>query len=111
LIPVPGYHTLVLPQAVPVKKGETFSLVVRLQTPGYRYPVAVEAPISGYSGQATAAAGQSWVSSDGISWRDLTTISPGSNACLKAFTRVKGTLLLPVMLPFPPRPPRMRGTG
>jgi len=111
LIPVPGYHTVVLPQAVPVKKGETFSVVVRLQTPGYRYPVAVEAPISGYSGQATAAAGQSWVSSDGISWRDLTTISPGSNACLKAFTRVKETLLLPVMLPFPPRPPRMRGTG
>jgi C1A family cysteine protease len=111
IIPVPGYHTIVLPEPVQVARGETFSAVVRLRTPGYRYPVPVEAPISGYSSHASAGAGQSWVSSDGVSWRDLTTISPNGNACLKAFTRAAGHLPLPVLLPPVPRPPRLPGMG
>ncbi len=111
IIAVPGYHTLVLSQQVSVLKGETFSAVVKLQTPGYRYPIPIEAPVTGYSSHATAGSGQSWVSSDGMSWRDLTTLSPNSNACLKAFTRVTGNLALPGMLPTVPRPPRLRGAG
>jgi C1A family cysteine protease len=110
-IPAPGYHTMVLPGPVQVLKGETFSAVVKLRTPGYRYPIPVEAPISGYSSRASAGAGQSWVSSDGSTWRDLTTISPNGNACLKAFTRVTGPLPLPVLLPTVPRPPRLPGRG
>ena len=110
-VAVPGYHTIILPEPVRIGQGERFSAVVRLQTPGYRYPVAVEAPVSGYSGQATAGTGQSWVSRDGTSWKDLTTVTPNGNACLKAFTRETGPLPLPALLPVVPRPPRLRGTG
>ena len=111
IIPVPGYHTIALPEPVQVLKGENFSAVVRLQTPGYRYPVSIEAPVSGYSSRASAGAGQSWVSSDGASWRDLTTITPNGNACLKAFAREMSPLPLPLLLPQVPRPPRMPGAG
>jgi C1A family cysteine protease len=111
IIPVPGYHTIVLPEPVPVLKGEAFSVVVRLRTPGYRYPVPVEAPVTGYSSRASAAAGQSWVSKDGTSWKDLTTVTTSGNACLKAFTRTTGPFPLPVQLPLVPNPPRMRGMG
>jgi C1A family cysteine protease len=110
IIPVPGYHTIVLPGPVQVMRGETFSAVVRLQTPGYRYPVPVEAPVNGYSSRASAGPGQSWVSTDGTSWRDLTTVTTNGNACLKAFSRETGTLPLPVLLPAVPHPPRLRGT-
>ena len=45
-------------------------------------------PISGYSSQATANASESFVSSDGNTWTDITT-EPGyskTNVCIKAFT-------------------------
>ena len=45
-------------------------------------------PISGYSSQAKANASESFVSSDGNTWTDITT-EPGysnTNVCIKAFT-------------------------
>ncbi|MFA5671745.1 MAG: lectin like domain-containing protein, partial [Synergistaceae bacterium] len=44
-------------------------------------------PISGYSEKATSSAGQSFISSDGIEWKDLTEESGYGNAnvCIKAF--------------------------
>jgi PKD repeat protein len=45
-------------------------------------------PISGYSSQAKANASESFVSSDGNTWIDITT-EPGysnTNVCIKAFT-------------------------
>ncbi len=85
-IGIPGYHTVTLPVPVTVKAGEKFSVVVRFQTPGYNYPITIEKPLSGYSSKATASAGQSYVSSTGTSWSDLTSSVPNANACLKAFT-------------------------
>ncbi len=84
----PGYHTIVLNSFVPLTSGQKFSVVVKLTTPGYNYPIPVEQPISGYSGQATANAGQSYISADGSSWADITTTKsyPNTNVCLKAFT-------------------------
>ncbi len=58
----------------PVNAGQKFSVVVRLQTPNYEYPIAIEEPFDGYSSQATASAGQSYVSSTGSTWTDLTSI-------------------------------------
>ena len=52
------------------------------------YPqIPVEYPISGYSEKATSSAGQSFISSDGIEWKDLTEESGYGNAnvCIKAF--------------------------
>lgn len=84
----PGYRTVVLQDAVPLQEGEVFSVVVKLTAPGATYPVAVEYPIEGYSSKASANPGESYVSSDGGTWYDLTTRAnlDEANVCLKAFT-------------------------
>jgi len=90
-IGIPGYHTVTLSTPVTVNVGEKFSVVVRFQTPSYMYPITIERPLSGYSGQATASAGQSYISSTGTTWTDLTTRISNANACLKAYTVNTGT--------------------
>jgi hypothetical protein len=86
-IPYPGYHTIKLDSAVPVTQGQKFSVVVKLTTPGYNYPIPIEKPFSNYSSQATANAGESYVSKDGSSWTDISTRSgfANTNVCIKAF--------------------------
>jgi len=85
-IPAAGYHTIALPTTVAVTTGQRFSVVVKLTTPGYNYPIPMERPYSGYSSAATAGTGQSYISNDGANWADMTTYYTGSNCCLKAFT-------------------------
>jgi C1A family cysteine protease len=88
-----GYHTVSLPVPVTLTAGQLFTVAVRLTTPGYDYPVPLETNIAGYSGKAASTAGQSFVSPDGSSWSDLTSLSggAGANVCLKAFTRTAGS--------------------
>jgi C1A family cysteine protease len=85
-----GYHTISLNVPVSLTSGEKFSIVVKLTTPGFNYPVPVEEPIAGYSSEATANPGESYVSGNGTSWTDLTSISwcTQCNVCLKAFTTI-----------------------
>jgi C1A family cysteine protease len=83
-----GYHTIPLASPVELTSGENFSVVVKLTTPGYNYPIALEEPESGYSSTATASAGQSFISLDGAAWDDLTTYFTNSNVCLKAFAKI-----------------------
>lgn len=85
VIPMAGYHTLSLAYPVPVAAGEEFSVVVKLTSPGYNWPIAVEIPYSGYSSGATAGPGQSYVSPDGASWSDFAVAEDNGNVCLKAF--------------------------
>jgi C1A family cysteine protease len=88
MIPNAGYHTIPLNSGIKLKAGQTFSVVMELTNPIYQYPIPVEMPISGYSSQATANASESFVSSDGNTWTDITT-EPGysnTNVCIKAFT-------------------------
>ena len=90
-IPMAGYHTINVP-SVSLAGGQNFSVVVKLTTPGFRWPAPIEYPESGYSSGATAQAGQSFLSSNGKHWYDLTTLNiPGldmtnANLCVKAFT-------------------------
>jgi C1A family cysteine protease len=98
---LPGYHTVALDQKVPLKKGEKFSVVVWIKTPGYDYPVAVEYPYKGFSSQATARAGESYVSADGNSWIDLTTVLSNTNVCLKAFSVSSSPQPTPTITPIP----------
>ena len=84
-----GYHTIPLDSGVQLKAGQKFSVVLNLTTPGYDYPIAIERPISGYSSKATAKAGESFVSSDGNTWTDITANYPNTNVCIKAFTNTK----------------------
>ncbi|WP_230741477.1 lectin like domain-containing protein [Methanooceanicella nereidis] len=93
-ITAPGYHTIKLDSPIPLASGEEFSIVVKLWTPDYYYPIAVERRITtaeipdGYSSKATADPGQSYISPDGSDWTDLTDHSgyEEANVCLKAFT-------------------------
>ncbi len=90
-----GYRTIKTFKATgaapTVKAGANFSVVVKLTTPGYLYPIAVEKNYTGYSSSASASNGQSYVSADGKSWNDLTRLRIGyttlekTNVCLKAF--------------------------
>jgi hypothetical protein len=88
-----GYHTVRLTRNVPLSGGERFSVAVRVTTPGFLNPVAVESREIGSSDKADAEPGQSFISADGVSWTDLTTQSghEKSNVCLKAFTSVSSS--------------------
>ena len=85
-----GYQTVLLNSPIRISAGQRFSVVVKLTTPNYKYPVPLEQPISNYSGGATASPGQSYISSDGISWTDLTSVYSNSNVCIKAFALSRG---------------------
>jgi hypothetical protein len=76
----------VLPTPVAIAKGQKFSVVVELTTPGYNYPIPIEVAVAGYSSQATASPGQSYMSANGSTWLDMTTINPTINVSLKAFS-------------------------
>ena len=80
-ISLPGYHTISLGSPVDLKKGERFSVAVKVVSPGWTTPVAIELPINGYSTGATASSGQSYISSNGVGWSDLTII-PTKYECL-----------------------------
>lgn len=80
-----GYNTVECPN-VPLVPGSRFSVVIRLTTPGYDFPIPFEYPVPGYSDKASASAGQSFVSMDGATWLDLAEQIPNSNVCIKTFT-------------------------
>ena len=45
-IPVAGYHTIPLDSGVQLKAGQKFSVVLKLTTPEYNFPIAIEMPYS-----------------------------------------------------------------
>ena len=81
---VPGYHTVALDAPVTLSAGQSLVIAVRVTTPGYGFPLAVERPWAGYA-DATAAAGQSFVSGDGLTWTDMTKAVAGTDVCLKGY--------------------------
>ena len=64
-------------------------MAVKLTTPGSKKPIPLERRVKGFTGDAAAGRGQSYVSRNGSTWTDLTTIKDqrNSSVCLKAFTR------------------------
>ncbi|MGE5341756.1 MAG: lectin like domain-containing protein [Candidatus Omnitrophota bacterium] len=82
----PGFYTVALDSAVSVSSGQRFSVVIKYTNSSYLYPVAVECPTSGYSSNASASSGQSYLSSDGSTWQDMTGIATNTNICIKAYT-------------------------
>jgi PGF-pre-PGF domain-containing protein len=88
-----GYHTVPLSSTIQLKARQKFSVVLRLtnsvhDNKEFKNPIAVEKPIDGYSSKATASAGESFVSPDGRTWTDTTSILylSNTNVCVKAFT-------------------------
>ena len=86
-----GYHTIHLTNAANVTAGGKFSVVVKLTTPGDKYPIPLESREAGYSANATSAAGQSFTSSNGTSWSDIGKSLRSGNVSLKAFAGGTGT--------------------
>lgn len=105
-VAAPGYNTVELDEEIEVLKNRKFSVVVSVALPEPTSSsrnnaggsasrttvlsspaIPVEYPITDYSEKADASAGQSFISSDGIEWKDLTEESGYGNAnvCIKAF--------------------------
>lgn len=85
-----GYATTQLNPGVSLSNGQAFSLVLKLTTPGFTYPLPCEYAIAGYSTAADASPNQSYVSTDGTSWLDLGAAIgfEDTNVCIKAFTNL-----------------------
>ena len=87
-----GYHTVKIDPTVPITAGTSFTVVVEKQPKKFLSTIIpVEAPVSGYSSQATAAPGQSFFSSDDGPWYDLTAQNKmaSANLLIKAYTKGK----------------------
>ena len=86
-ISTPGFHTVKLSSPHAVTGGTKFVVALRLTAPGNDYPLAVEYAVTDYSSSATALPGQSFISSSGSGWSDLsTTWDSTANVCLKAYS-------------------------
>lgn len=83
---IPGYHVIDLEREVPLQKSQSFSIVVRIQTQDTEPPIAIEGPQEAYSSKATARKGQSFISADGNTWKDMTDEKADTNVCLKALS-------------------------
>ena len=87
-ITAPGYNTVDLDSAVDISKYKKFSVVVSVSKSDLKAPaIPTEYPITKYSEKAKASAGQSFISSDGTTWEDLTGVEgyENANVCIKAF--------------------------
>jgi len=84
-----GYHTISLPTAIDLTNGDEFSIVVKLTTTGYEYPIPIEEDYAGYSSAATANPGESYVSSAGGTFTDITSYNglENTNVCVKGLTK------------------------
>lgn len=91
-VSLPGYHTIPLTSIVAVASGQKFSVVMKLNTPGYNSPVPLENVMAGYTSTATASPGQSFYTFDSAgtpgTWADATSGDPTRNVCIKAFSAV-----------------------
>ncbi len=75
-LPMKGYFTAKLPTPVKVAKGQRFGVVLRgtARDSGLPGALCLERPVGGAT-KVHAAPGQSYVSTDGATWQDLTTLS------------------------------------
>ena len=91
-----GFVTVRLVRAVGIPvAGEKFAVVLRLESPGEKFPLSVECdhdeqdedgnPIPW--SRCTANAGESFMSKDGVNWTDFQKYDPSANFCIKAYTK------------------------
>ncbi|MBU1172376.1 MAG: hypothetical protein KKD44_22695 [Proteobacteria bacterium] len=84
-----GYHTLRLDHSLTVDRGDDFIVAVKFETPESSWPVPLEKPFPDYSSAAHADPGESFLSSDGIVWKDTISVFPDTSVCIKALVREK----------------------
>lgn len=81
-----GYHTISLTKKIKLTNNDNFCVVVKFVTPSSNSPLALEHPLSNYSSKATSQKGQSFISSTGSFWTDVTSVQVNSNVCISALT-------------------------
>ncbi len=81
----PGYFTILLKKQVELRKGDRFSIVVRMNSKNSSYPVPSEYHFKDYTKKLKAKNGQSFISWDGKSWLDTHKWIKKTNVCLKGF--------------------------
>lgn len=82
-----GYYTVDLDNAVNLKEGEKFAVIVKITTPNSQRPVAVEYKHNYQTETVDISDGEGYVSHKGISWEN-TEESNNCNVCLKVYTDV-----------------------
>lgn len=90
VIEYPGYHTIPFKE-IPLKAGTRFAIVVKMSLPNQYVYSCYEAPVSDKYRNAKSNQGESFYSSNGSSWHDLTTYMSNANFCIKAFTNANPT--------------------
>lgn len=85
-VAAPGYQVVPI-TPVAVTPGQRFSVVIKLTTPGYSYPIPMEYPYPGWATQASAAAGQSYYGYNGSSWTDMSVTYANTNVSLKVLSQ------------------------
>jgi C1A family cysteine protease len=85
----PSYYVRYFSNPITVSKGQKFSMVVKLTTPDYNYPIPCEIRLNGISSKAQSQAGQGYISEDGKKWYDIYEEAQDSSVCLKAFANRK----------------------
>ncbi|MBQ9599867.1 MAG: Ig-like domain-containing protein, partial [Clostridia bacterium] len=81
-----GYHTINLANAVKLKQGTRFAVVVKLDVPGENSYFYCEYPVYGYSSKAKSNPDESYFSYNGKAWEDITEYIENGDFCIKAFT-------------------------
>jgi C1A family cysteine protease len=84
---LPGYGTVSLSEPLQVTEGRRFVVAIRLYSPNEYYPLAMERPARSWMRGATATLGQSFMSRNGTSWTDVTSVRANASVCLKAFAQ------------------------
>lgn len=84
-----GYHTIDLAHEISLQAGESFAIIVEINTPGSSTPIAAEFEDDGvWAKDVKVGINESFMSYDGSIWMDVGE-SLGCNICLKAFTKQK----------------------
>ncbi|MDP1845369.1 MAG: C1 family peptidase [Candidatus Moranbacteria bacterium] len=65
-----GYYTFDLPSPISISSGNDFYIKATYNTPGYNYPIPIEAADSEYA-NPTIETGKNWVSNTGSGWTAL----------------------------------------
>ncbi len=81
-----GYYTVDLEQYQELYAGERFAVAVKINTPGWNSPVAVEYQADEYTQNVTTEGKEGYLSPNGRVWQDVEE-RYGTNVCLKAYTK------------------------
>ena len=80
-----GFYTIDLKKEISIAEGERFAVMVKINTPGSDYPVAMEYRADDQTANVNLEDGCGYVSVDGYRWSRIEE-EYGGNICLKAYT-------------------------